>query len=43
MVWVKALYQDPGVERKEVGGREGPSRFFGFPSRRLPRDVGLEL
>ena len=32
MVWVKTLHQDQGVERKEVVGREGPSRFFGFPS-----------
>ena len=43
MVWVKTLHQDQGVERKEVGGREGPSRFFGFPSHKLLPDVEVEL
>ena len=43
MVWVKTLHQDQGMERKEVRGREGPSRLFGFPSRRIPRDTGVEL
>ena len=43
VVWVKTLHQDQGVERKEVGGREGPSRFFGFPLRRLRCDTGVEL
>ena len=43
MVWVKTLHQDQGVERKEVRGREGPSRLFGFLLRRILRDAGVEL